>query len=101
MSGELYGIVQAHADRWGVRAASIARQIGAKPQTISSWKHRGVRQLPDPVTLSALAQVTGRPYREVIDAALTDAGYLPRRTVATATGHGVGRRPVAPQRRPR
>lgn len=35
--------------------ASIARAIGVAPQTISSWRTRGIRAMPEPKTVRALA----------------------------------------------
>ena len=52
--------------------------MGSKPQTLSSWKKRGVRGLPAQRLLEALARVTRTPYEDVLVAALRDAGYLPR-----------------------
>lgn len=57
--------------------SSIARAIGAAPQTISSWRKRGIRQPPEPETLRALARFIRQDYRTVVlDAALWDAGWI-------------------------
>lgn len=74
--GHLWTIVQSHIDRWGVREAELARRIGTSPQTLNSWKNRGVRGLPSRELLLNLAAVTRVPYQQVLEAALTDAGYL-------------------------
>lgn len=74
--GHLWAIVQAHLDRWGVLEAELARRIGTKPQTLNSWKNRGVRALPRRQLLLNLATVTRVPYQHVLEAALMDAGYL-------------------------
>jgi len=78
--GELYGIIQKHLDRYGVREAALARLMGTSSQTINSWKTRGVRQLPTRALLEALARETGTPYDVVLRAALVDAGYAARLT---------------------
>lgn len=57
--------------------SSIARAIGVAPQTISSWRTRGIRSLPETDTLRALADFLQRDYAtEVIPAAMSDAGYF-------------------------
>jgi len=73
--GELYGIIQKHLDRYGVREAALARLMGTSSQTINSWKTRGVRQLPTRTLLEAVARETGTSYDVVLHAALVDAGY--------------------------
>ncbi|MFJ7723807.1 hypothetical protein ACIQYM_37730, partial [Rhodococcus erythropolis] len=73
---ELWNLIQSHLDRYGVRDAEFARRMGSTPQTLNSWKKRGVRQLPNKELLEAVAEVTGRDYRQVLDAALIDTGYL-------------------------
>jgi hypothetical protein len=74
---ELYSIVQKHMDNFGPSASEIARRIGAAPQTVSSWKARGLRGLPEKRLLVALARLTHTPYGDVLTAALRDCGYLP------------------------
>lgn len=78
MTGRLYAIVQQHLDDYGVTEAEFARRIGTSPQTVNSWKQRGVRSLPDKQLLVGVSDVTRRPYDEVLSAALHDAGYLPK-----------------------
>lgn len=58
-----------------VSDAEIARRAGMTPANLSQWRSKGVRGLPARSTLDALASTIGRPYREVLDAALTDTGY--------------------------
>lgn len=72
----LWAIVQAHLDKHGVREAAVARKMGTVPQTLNSWKKRGVRQLPSPRLLQALARVTETDYLTVLVAALQDTGHL-------------------------
>ncbi|WP_282775838.1 hypothetical protein [Nocardia sp. CC201C] len=71
----LWNLVQAHLDNTGVREAEFARRMGSSPQTLNSWKNRGLRALPERRLLDAVADLTGTPYRTVLDAALTDIGY--------------------------
>lgn len=73
--GHLWSIIQDHLDRYGVREAAFARRLGTAPQTLNSWKKRGLRQLPDRSLLEAVARETGTPYDEVLDAVLRDIGY--------------------------
>jgi transcriptional regulator with XRE-family HTH domain len=74
---ELLRIIDDYKDRHGQPSdASISRAIGVAPQTISSWRRRGIRQAPEIDTLRRLAQFVGVPYEEyVLQAALVDAGY--------------------------
>jgi len=81
---ELYSIVQRHQDNFGPSASEIARRIGAAPQTVSSWKTRGLRALPEKKLLVALAQLTHTPYGDVLSAALRDTGYIPEDAEAAA-----------------
>lgn len=82
MTGHLWRIVQRHLDAYGVRAATLAKRMGTSPQTLDSWKHRGVRALPSRELLEALSAETRTPYAEVLAAALRDIGYLPPEQVA-------------------
>jgi hypothetical protein len=77
MTGELWSIIQAHLDRYGVYEAVFARRMGTKPQTINTWKNLGVKRLPERRLLEAVARETGTPYAAVLKAALVDTGYLP------------------------
>lgn len=76
--GALWSIVQAHLDRYGVREAELARRIGTSPQTLNSWKLRGVREIPSEKLLRNLARVTGDPYPIVFLAASVDAERITR-----------------------
>jgi transcriptional regulator with XRE-family HTH domain len=72
-----WDIAQAHMDAYGVRAAALARRMGTSPQTLDSWKNRGLKKLPERRLLEALARETQTPYGEVLTAVLRDIGYLP------------------------
>lgn len=77
MGSRLLAIIDAYKDTHGQPSdASIARAIGIAPQTISSWRKRGIRQPPSPETLRQLAAFTNQPPLEVIHAALLDAGWI-------------------------
>lgn len=78
MTGHLVGVLDAYRDAHGQPSdSSVARAIGAAPQTVSSWRTRGVRQLPSAALLRRLAAFTGEDYEQVVlRAALLDAGYL-------------------------
>jgi hypothetical protein len=82
MTGELWSIIQAHLDRYGVYEAVFARRMGTKPQTINTWKNLGVKRLPERRLLEAVARETGTPYASVLKAALVDTGYLPASVVS-------------------
>lgn len=80
----VWAIVQKHIDAYGVREAEIARRMGTAPQTLNSWKNRGIHKLPDARLLLALANITGVAYEDVLNAALMDIRYLPREVVGSA-----------------
>lgn len=71
----LWSLIQAHLDEYGVTDAEFARRMGVSPQTLNSWKKRGVRQLPSRDKLESVAELTRNTYSHVLDAALVDAGY--------------------------
>lgn len=74
----LLEIIDTYKDRHGRPSdASIARAIGVAPQTISSWRNRGIRDLPSRDTLEHLAAFVGLPYAAIRDAALVDTRYMP------------------------
>lgn len=73
--GHLWDIVQAHRDAYGPSVSEIARRIGMSSSGVHAWNNRGIRAMPESKNLRKLAEVTGRPYREVLRAALLDAGY--------------------------
>ncbi|WP_280317248.1 hypothetical protein [Nocardia wallacei] len=73
---EFLGIIQAHMDRTGVREAEFARRIRLTPQAVNTWRHRGIRRLPERRILDAVAEVTGVDYTRVLFAVLRDTGYL-------------------------
>lgn len=75
---ELLKIIDEYRDRHGQPSdASIARAIGIAPQTLSSWRKRGIKEPPERDTLRALAGLVGLPYEgHVLIAALVDANYI-------------------------
>lgn len=68
-------LIQSHLDRYGVKEAEFARRIGTMPQTVNSWKKRGLKTLPERRLLQAVSEVTKVPYLVVLDAALVDSNY--------------------------
>ncbi|MDL9944217.1 hypothetical protein QSJ19_01190 [Gordonia sp. ABSL11-1] len=88
--GELWKIIQEHLDAYGVREAEFARRIGSSPQTVNSWKKRGIRNLPERRLLLAVSEITGRDYADVLQAALTDSEYLGD-TLPAAARRGQGK----------
>jgi transcriptional regulator with XRE-family HTH domain len=56
--------------------ASIARQVGIAPQTLSSWRRRGMKELPSADTMRELARVLGRSEEDILIAAGLDTGYV-------------------------
>lgn len=74
----LLAIIDEYKDRHGQPSdASIARAIAVSPATISAWRRRGLRELPDRQSLKELAALAGLDYETVVlPAVLADIGYL-------------------------
>jgi hypothetical protein len=74
--GQLWALVQAYIDRHGTSERQLAKRLGYSSSGVfSNW--RQPRQLPSAQALARFASLSGTPYQRVLDAALTDAGYLP------------------------
>lgn len=81
---QLIAIIDEYKDRHGQPSdSSIARAIGVAPQTVSSWRKRGIREAPAVDAIKRLASLVGLPYEDyVLQAVLVDTGYretMPRR----------------------
>lgn len=76
MSQHLWAMLDDYLARASVSEAALARQVGIKPQTLSSWKHRGYKTPPEPQTLRTIARVVGAEYSDVLSAVLKDTGYV-------------------------
>jgi hypothetical protein len=78
--GQLWGLVQAYIDRHGTSERQLAKRLGYSSSGVfSNW--RDPRQLPSSQALARFSGLSGTPYQRVLDAALTDAGYLPEPAV--------------------
>jgi transcriptional regulator with XRE-family HTH domain len=69
-------LIDRYKNAHGVSEAELARRIGVTRENLRKWRTNGVRRLPERANLVAAARVIGRPYREVLSAALFDTGYL-------------------------
>ena len=59
--------------------SSIARAIGVAPQTLSSWRTRGIKDPPSLTTLENLADFLSVDFESVVvPAVLTDMGWINR-----------------------
>lgn len=74
----LVEIIDAYKDQHGQPSdSSVARAIGVKPQTLSSWRTRGLKEPPARESLRKLAALAGVDYEDVVlRAALVDAGWV-------------------------
>lgn len=74
----LIDLIDAYREKHGRPSeASIARAIGVEPQTVNSWRNRGIKELPAIETLKRLAAFLGVDYEQVVfRAAAMDAGWL-------------------------
>lgn len=77
---ELVRLIDDYKDRHGQPSdASIARAIGVAPQTINSWRTRGIRELPSDAALRRLAQLLRLDHEDyVLQVALFDIGRRSR-----------------------
>lgn len=55
----------------------VAKQMGISRSGFNGWWTRGRTSAPSSEQLRRLAQIIKTPYRDVLDAALHDYGYLP------------------------
>lgn len=76
--GAIGQLIQEHKDSqaYTPSSAAIAAAVGVSRSAIGEWI-AGV-SMPKPDHLRRLSTVIGVPYLRVLDAALTDAGYLPK-----------------------
>ena len=74
---KLIALIDDYRDAHGqVSDASIARAVGVAPQTISSWRKRGIRNPPSADTMRRLADFIGVPYEDyLLQAVLVDTGF--------------------------
>lgn len=73
----LVDLIDEYKDRHGQPSdASIARAVGIAPQTLNSWRKRGIRELPNAETLRRLAAFIGVDSEVTFYAAGVDAGYI-------------------------
>ena len=74
--GQLWDLVQAYTDRHGTSERQLAKRLGYSSSGVfANW--REPKQLPSAQALARFASLSGTPYQRVLDAVLTDAGYLP------------------------
>lgn len=73
---ELARIIDGYRDRHGQPSyASIARGIGVAPQTLDSWRHRGMEQTPRNLEpFRKLARLVGLDYSIIASAVAVDVG---------------------------
>ena len=69
-------LIDEYKSAHGVSDAELARRIGVTRQNLGLWRDAGLRALPTQLNLRAVATAIRRPYRQVLDAALRDVGYL-------------------------
>lgn len=75
---QLLNLIDDYKDSHGGPSdSSIARAIGTAPQTISSWRKRGIKEPPSRELLRNLAGLLRVDYESVVlRAALVDAGWI-------------------------
>lgn len=75
-SFRLAGLIDQYKEAHGVSDAELARRIGISRENLRLWRTNGLRALPAQDNLRGVAQTIGCPYRQVLSAALLDAGYI-------------------------
>lgn len=80
--GDVWKLIQQHqeATPYGASIREIARAAGVRESTLPRWQN--LRRLPEPEHLRAVARQINVPYRVLLEAALTDTGYLEVRASA-------------------
>ncbi|WP_155826640.1 helix-turn-helix domain-containing protein [Jongsikchunia kroppenstedtii] len=68
-------MLSAYGARHGVGDAELSRRTGISRQSLYLWRTKGLRAVPPPELVGALARVMAVPYREVLNAALAETGY--------------------------
>ncbi|WP_094287403.1 transcriptional regulator [Mycobacterium lehmannii] len=79
----LVDLIDQYKNTHGVSDAELARRIGITRENLRLWRTNGVRRLPERLNLASVARTIGRPYRQVLSAALFDTGYLTDSETAT------------------
>lgn len=74
--GQLFDIIQKHMDDQPYRVSQrqIAEKLDVSPTTLKNW--RRPTKLIDKEHLVSISRLTGVPYLRVLDALLTDIGYI-------------------------
>lgn len=74
--GRLWDIIQQHIDgeQYPPSQRQVAKKLDVSPTTLGNW--RAPKDLPEFEHLEAISRLTRVPYRDVLDAALADTGYL-------------------------
>jgi hypothetical protein len=70
------GLIDEYKNAHWVSDAELARRAGVSRQNLGLWGETGLRALPAQANLRSVATTIGRPYRQLLDAARRDTGYL-------------------------
>lgn len=78
--GQLWDIAQHYIDTADgyVSERELAARIGYKSSSVFDGWRAEMKAMPGADVLARLATLARVPYRDVLDAALNDAGYLPK-----------------------
>lgn len=74
---ELKDLIDTYVDRHGSSYRAVSERLSWSHGTISGWFQRGRTYPPSAADLRALAVQIQVPYKQVLNAALLDWGYLP------------------------
>lgn len=93
--GALWDMIEQHLSRQEFPPSKrrLALRLDVSPTTLKNWQD-GFVELPKRENLEAVADLIGKPYEAVLEAALSDTGYAKRsRPIARGTGRVVKRSP--------
>lgn len=76
----LKAIVDAYRQEHGASEGWVAERMGLDRRGLWAWWNRGLATMPSATVLYTLSAVSRHPYRDVLEAALHDFGYLPEAT---------------------
>jgi hypothetical protein len=75
--GALWDMIDTHLERQEFPPSKrrLALRLGVAPTTLKNWRVGGFADLPKRENLEAVADLVGKPYEDVLKAALLDTGY--------------------------
>lgn len=78
--GVWWDLIQARIDEidLDVSDAALGRRLGVVRQTVTNWRTKPLKALPNPDNMEAVAEFVQKPYEYVLEAALVETGHRGR-----------------------